>query len=51
VKPLGPNAEFQDRGRGAPLQEKSFRIFNFESQVLTGQGFTTTKYFAFLGNM
>jgi hypothetical protein len=49
--PDGPNAEFQDRGRGGSLQEKSFRIFNFGSQVLTAQGFTSTKYFAFWGNM
>jgi hypothetical protein len=32
-------------------KEKSLRIFNFESQVLTAQGFMATKYFAFLGNM
>jgi hypothetical protein len=49
--PLAPQAESQDRGRGDPLQEKSLRIFNFGSEVITAQGFTATKYFAFLGNM
>ena len=48
---LAPGLKLTIADEVALFQEKSFRIFHFESEVLAAQGFTTTKYFAFWGNM